>query len=77
MNVWECEHPSCIRSCVGVGGAIGLRSIGWFFEKGDLSFGIVKEPKILCPLHHPEGIEKAREQARISQTEDPTKKSGV
>ena len=47
MNKWECQHKGCRNSCVGVGGAIGLRAIGWYFELG---------PVILCPAHRPDGI---------------------
>ena len=42
MNLWECEAPGCESRAVGVGGAIGLRAIGWYFEAG---------PKLLCPVH--------------------------
>lgn len=47
MNLWECEGREatgerCARSCVGLGGAIGLRAIGWQFTIGG---------EVLCPLH--------------------------
>jgi hypothetical protein len=50
MNEWECEHPGCNERVVGCGSAAGLRAIGWYFELG---------PTILCPRHHPQGLERA------------------
>ena len=44
MNCWECQHKGCGRTVVGVGGAIGLRAIGWYYQQG---------PTILCPEHRP------------------------
>lgn len=43
MNLWECQQPHCLNKVVGIGGAIGLRAIGWYFEKG---------PIIYCPGHN-------------------------
>jgi hypothetical protein len=51
LNIWECQHPGCQNSAVGVGSAVGLRAIGWWFELG---------PKIKCPFHNPIGEERAR-----------------
>ena len=45
MNKWSCDFPGCRNSCVGVGGAIGLRAIGWYFVSGG---------ETLCPGHRPE-----------------------
>ena len=47
MNKWECEHPGCTSAAVGVGGAVGLRAIGWWFELG---------PTLFCPVHRPTPI---------------------
>ena len=44
MNRWECQFANCGRTVVGVGGAIGLRAIGWWFALG---------PEIFCPEHYP------------------------
>ena len=52
MNLWQCdfrdEHGRCDNECVGVGGAIGLRAIGWYFRVGHGLF---------CPVHRPDGID--------------------
>lgn len=48
MNVWECERPGCKTKALGIGGAIGLRAIGWYFMPG---------PVIYCPHHRPDGIQ--------------------
>jgi hypothetical protein len=45
MNLWECEAPGCDSKCVGAGGAIGLRAIGWFF---------VPLGGLFCPHHRPD-----------------------
>lgn len=45
MNKWECNHKGCDSVAIGTGGAIGLRAIGWFFEKG---------PVLYCPRHRPD-----------------------
>lgn len=47
MNLWECDHSGCTLTCVGVGGAVGLRAIGWWFEPG---------PRLLCPQHRPDFV---------------------
>lgn len=44
MNLWECDFPGCKSKSVGVGGAIGLRAIGWYFKIGKGLF---------CPNHIP------------------------
>jgi len=49
MNLWECEHPGCKATASGIGGAIGLRAIGWYFQRG---------PRLLCPHHRPDGSKK-------------------
>jgi hypothetical protein len=48
MNLWECCEPGCPRKCVGCGGAIGLRAIGWYFVPGWGS-------NLFCPRHRPDG----------------------
>lgn len=45
MNRWECDHPGCSSIAIGVGSAVGLRAIGWFFERG---------PTCFCPDHRPD-----------------------
>jgi hypothetical protein len=45
MSLWECQNPGCSRQCIGCGGAIGLRAIGWYFMPG---------PVIFCPAHRPD-----------------------
>lgn len=45
MNLWSCANPACNRTVVGLGGAIGLRAIGW-----QVSFG-GSHPQIYCPEH--------------------------
>ena len=45
VNRWECDQPGCDRQCVGTGGAIGLRAIGWWFLPG---------PRLFCPAHRPD-----------------------
>lgn len=47
MNKWICKHPECNNSAIGVGSAIGLTAIGWYFIPGG---------DILCPAHRPDGI---------------------
>lgn len=47
MNIWECTDRDCSRKCVGTGGAVGLRAIGWYFTYGG---------PILCPQHRPDAV---------------------
>lgn len=47
MNRWDCDHQDCDRFVVGVGGAVGLRAIGWYFEIGG---------PVLCPPHRPDPV---------------------
>lgn len=58
MNIWDCQHPGCSRVAYGVGGAVGLRAIGWYFKIG---------PVILCPQHHPAGPAAAEVMANAAQ----------
>lgn len=51
MNRWECEHPGCNSRADGVGGAVGLRAVGWFVEVG-------RNFRLLCPWHWPEDMKK-------------------
>ena len=53
MNEWECEEPACSSSAVGVGSAVGLRAIGWFFQRGT---GKGHGPLLLCPLHRRDSL---------------------
>jgi len=53
MNKWECATPECKSVAIGVGGAVGLRAVGWFFEVGKGLF---------CPAHRPDPtLERARD----------------
>jgi len=45
MNEWQCDYAGCRNKVVGLGGAIGLRAIGWYFAPG---------PSLRCPLHRPD-----------------------
>jgi hypothetical protein len=49
MNKWRCDYPGCINSCVGMGSAVGLRAVGWFFAFGTLR--PIMPPQLLCPTH--------------------------
>ncbi len=48
LNKWDCHYPGCGSTAVGVGGALGLRAIGWYFTPG---------PTLYCPLHRPDPSE--------------------
>jgi hypothetical protein len=56
MNRWECDaaeqgiDKNCSCNAVGVGGAVGLRAIGWYVK-----FQPRLAPIILCPAHRPDG----------------------
>ena len=65
LNVWECQHrgafadfQGCERRAYGLGGAVGLRAIGWYYQPG---------PEIFCPEHHPLGAGAALAQAKLYQ----------
>ncbi len=47
MNRWECDYIGCDRSVVAVGGAIGLRAIGWSYAPG---------ARIRCPQHREDRV---------------------
>lgn len=47
MNRWDCDKAGCKASCVGTGGAIGLRAIGWYFVPGF-------RHNCFCPMHRPD-----------------------
>ena len=49
MNHWKCDVLGCKSEAVGVGSALGLRAIGWFFQRGS---GTLTPPLLLCPAHH-------------------------
>lgn len=48
MNTWGCKHSGCKATASGVGGAMGLRAIGWFFDRGSQT--------LLCPEHRTDRI---------------------
>lgn len=48
-NLWQCAAPECKATALGVGSAIGLRAIGWWFVAGG---------DILCPAHRPDPTEE-------------------
>ena len=50
MNRWECNYPGCTNSAVGVGGARGLRGLGWEFVPGQVR-PVCLQPRIFCPQH--------------------------
>jgi hypothetical protein len=50
MNLWKCDWQGCSRTCVGTGGAIGLRAIGWYFVPGF-------RDSCFCPAHRPDPVE--------------------
>jgi len=84
MNVWQCDHEGCESTCVGIGGAVGLVAIGWYFKKGNMRRGVGEHPITLCPIHHPEGYEIAdrtqeyiQELLRFSEALDRVKRNGV
>lgn len=56
MSKWECAHPGCHISAVGVGGAHGLRFIGWFVQLRYSAY-----PLILCPAHRPDPVPRRRD----------------
>lgn len=58
LNKWECSHPGCTSTAVGVGGALGLRAIGWYFVAG---------PIIRCPSHRPDPSSVRREDCDCSR----------
>lgn len=56
MNLWECdfrdEHgKQCRMTATGVGGAVGLRAVGWYFVPG---------PIVRCPHHRPDAAGPCR-----------------
>lgn len=52
MNEWECEAPGCPYKVVGLGSAVGLRAIGWYFRLGSG----MSRPLVYCPVHRPDAI---------------------
>lgn len=68
MNRWHCQQNGCDQIANGVGGAIGLRAIGWYFRPPVLWWGVMRTSPILyCPRHHPDGIRSADRQAEDFQ----------
>lgn len=56
MNLWQCDFRDedgarCPCIAEGVGGAVGLRAIGWYFVPGPVTF---------CPLHRPDAVGPCR-----------------
>lgn len=58
MNEWQCQYAGCRNKVVGLGGAIGLRAIGWYFAPG---------PSLRCPLHRPDPAPCADEATEAEQ----------
>lgn len=50
MNKWECMHTGCDSVALGVGSAVGLVAIGWYFRPGTRMRG----PILFCPFHRPD-----------------------
>lgn len=50
MNQWNCDYPGCHCTAFGVGGARGLRAIGWEFIPGILR-PVYISAKTFCPQH--------------------------
>lgn len=50
INKWECEKDGCVITACGLGGAIGLRAIGWWVQFGNGA------PNLYCPGHRPDKI---------------------
>jgi hypothetical protein len=64
LSKWECDYPGCPITASGLGGAYGLRAIGWHFTKG-VSLGtenlIVLDfaemgGTLFCPFHNPQTV---------------------
>ena len=52
LNRWQCDNRHCNVTATGLGGAIGLRGIGWRVElREDFSAPIIE-----CPAHHTDGV---------------------
>ena len=47
MNLWRCDYPGCTYEVIGLGSAVGLRAIGWYFMVG---------PVLFCPRHRPDKV---------------------
>ncbi len=58
MNAWTCNAHGCRSIAIGVGGAVGLRAIGWYFVPGGTADcdQHLRLPIILCPGHRPDPI---------------------
>lgn len=64
MNIWECLFPECGLTVAGLGGAIGLRAIGWYYRKGAGFSG----PTIMCPRHRADmDLSEAEDNAKAIQ----------
>lgn len=64
MNRWSCGEDLCSATAVGVGGATGLRAVGWQVAKG---MGPRGGPLIRCPKHR---IDFDHPQERYAAAED-------
>lgn len=62
MNRWTCDERGCTASAVGVAGAVGLRAIGWFFQRNPNTMAT-----LFCPMHRPK-VEAI--QSRLHDGED-------
>jgi hypothetical protein len=58
LNRWECEVEGCDSIADGLGGALGLMAIGWYFKVG---------PVIRCPRHNPYGYDASVRAAILFQ----------
>lgn len=56
LCLWQCVEPGCQRTCVGKGGSVGLRAIGWYHKDGPDS-GPLTGPVLYCPIHRPDTTE--------------------
>lgn len=50
MNRWQCDRHGCRTEAVGVGGAVGLRAVGWYYHREDVDTQCV----LFCPAHRPD-----------------------
>ena len=67
MNLWECGHKGCKHTAVGVGGAVGLRAIGWYIKFTAAVDGSMLGPGVLCPLHSLETVACMRDHSKGAQ----------
>jgi hypothetical protein len=74
MNKWECHKTGCTMTANGVGGAIGLRAIGWYWKAGNSP---LYESELYCPIHWPkEHIKPAPQDCLFRRVEMCTAQEG-